>query len=255
MDYGLYKEGDYIFLDIIIGDKNGIIIGINKKNNDILKFSFRAETKIIDIKYKIFEFTNLIPEIQILSFQNQQLKIELTLTDYNIYNEAIFDLDCKSKNGIILFIKRKFDKRTIYFDVPIKKKISYIKKLYQKKYDLPIENQKLIYNGIELDNDKTLSYYDIKSEAILSLVFKCYKIKDGFTLFVKNLTGKTITLNYIRPIYTIKNLKELSETEDISYHKLKLIFNGHMLEDSRLIGDYNIQNECTIHITLRLVGG
>ena len=70
------------------------------------------------------------------------------------------------------------------------------------------------------------------------------------------MTGKTITLNYIRPIYTIKNLKELiSETEDISYHKLKLIFNGHMLEDSRLIGDYNIQNECTIHITLRLVGG
>ncbi len=70
MDYGLYKEGDYIFLDIIIGDKNGITISINKKNNDILKFSFRAETKIIDIKYKIFEFTNLIPDIQILSFQN-----------------------------------------------------------------------------------------------------------------------------------------------------------------------------------------
>lgn len=198
----------------------------------------------------------MIPDIQILSFQNKQLKNELTLTDYNIYNEAIFDLECKSKNGIILFIKRKFDKRTIYFDVPINKKISYIKKLYQKKYDLPIENQKLIYNGTELDNDKTLSYYDIKSEENLSLVFKCYKIKDGFTLFVKNLTGKTITLNYIRPIYTIKNLKELiSETEDISYHKLKLIFNGHMLEDNRLIGDYNIQNECTIHITLRLVGG
>jgi len=198
----------------------------------------------------------LIPDIQILSFQNKQLKNELTLTDYNIYNEAIFDLECKSKNGIILFIKRKFDKRTIYFDVPINKKISYIKKLYQKKYDLPIENQKLIYIGTELDNDKTLSYYDIKSEENLSLVFKCYKIKDGFTLFVKNLTGKTITLNYIRPIYTIKNLKELiSETEDISYHKLKLIFNGHMLEDNRLIGDYNIQNECTIHITLRLVGG
>lgn len=198
----------------------------------------------------------MIPDIQILSFQNKQLKNELTLTDYNIYNEAIFDLECKSKNGIILFIKRKFDKRTIYFDVPINKKISYIKNLYQKKYDLPIENQKLIYNGTELDNDKTLSYYDIKSEENLSLVFKCYKIKDGFTLFVKNLTGKTITLNYIRPIYTIKNLKELiSETEDISYHKLKLIFNGHMLEDNRLIGDYNIQNECTIHITLRLVGG
>ena len=256
MDYDLYKQQNYLCLDIIIGDKNGIIVGINKKNNDILKFSFRAETKIIDIKYTIFEFTDLMPDIQILSIQNQQLKNELTLRDYNIYNDAILDLECKSKNGIILFIKRKFDRRTIYFDVPIKKKISYIKKLCKKKYNLPIENQKLKYNEIELDNDKTLSYYDIKAEANLSLIFKCSKKEGGITLFVKNLTGKTITLNNIRPIWTIKILKELiSETEDISSHELEFIFAGHKLKDNRLIQDYNIQNESTIHISLRLVGG
>ena len=256
MDYDLYKQQNYLCLDIIIGDKNGVIVGINKKNNDILKFSFRAETKIIDIKYIIFEFTDLMPDMQILSIQNQQLKNELTLRDYNIYNEAILDLECKSKNGIILFIKRQFDRRAIYVDVPIKKKISYIKKLCKKKYNLPIENQKLIYNEIELDNDKTVSYYDIKPEANLSLIFQCYKKEDGFTLFVKTLTGKTISLHNIRPIWAIKNLKELiSKNENIPFHELRLIFAGLQLEDNKLIKEYNIQEESTIHTVLRLVGG
>lgn len=63
-------------------------------------------------------------------------------------------------------------------------------------------------------------------------------------------------MNDIRPIYTIKNLKELIfEKERIIFDDLKLIFAGKQLEDNRLISDYNIQKESTIHIVLRLTGG
>ncbi|KAG9350772.1 hypothetical protein JZ751_024661 [Albula glossodonta] len=58
-------------------------------------------------------------------------------------------------------------------------------------------------------------------------------------IFVKTLTGKTITLE-VEPSDTIEN---------------RLIFAGKQLEDGRTLSDYNIQKESTLHLVLRLRGG
>ncbi|KAG2386239.1 hypothetical protein C9374_002685 [Naegleria lovaniensis] len=74
-------------------------------------------------------------------------------------------------------------------------------------------------------------------------------------IFVKSVTGKTLTLQIERNDHIEKIKSQISEKENIPTCQQRLLFGGKPLQDLKTVLDYDIQQESTIHLLLSLKGG
>jgi ubiquitin len=79
--------------------------------------------------------------------------------------------------------------------------------------------------------------------------------RGGMQLFVKTLTGKTVSIE-VEEGESIEDVKaKIAEKEGIPPEQQRLIFGGQQLQDAKTLQDYDVGDDATLHLVLRLRGG
>ena len=164
------------------------------------------------------------------------------LKNKNVINEK----KNENSNSISVIIRRKGNIENKYTFEPLNT-IEFLIETVRKKESNVKNTVEIYYNNILItDYLGTLQDYKIENNSIIDF----YDYTIGGQYFVKTVKGKTIAID-LEPSDTIKILKEkINYREAIPLDKIKIIYQGKLLEDDKTIKYYNLKEQ--IYLTLKI---
>ena len=145
-----------------------------------------------------------------------------------------------------IFIKTSIEK-TISLELQNSDTILQVKAKIELNEKIHKARQKLLFEGKELLDDKTLNDYSIKKDSTLQLI-----IKSPTLFFVKTISNQTIMIK-AQVSDTILYIKqEIQKKENFPIEKYCVVFKGKELDDNKIIADYNIPKNSNLQLALKV---
>ena len=203
-----------------------------------------SDDSIQDVKKKIMDEVGIPGNQQRLTLHGSILEDDHSLGDYNIMKDTVLHLvPLQCGSGMPIYVKTRSGK-VITLEVMLEDTIQNVKKKILEKEGIPVECQCLFYKD-ELKDYQTLKDYNLQGGSTL---FLNPKPLDVMPIFVKMLTGETITLN-VKPETFIKSVKvEIQRRRGIPPGKQSLDFGVHELKEGQTLREYGIQKESTLYL-------
>ncbi len=206
------------------------------------------------LKQTIERKTSIAADVQEIYFTRQRLVDERTLRSYWIEENHMLHLDI-IRPPTLHFAVRLQDGRSLALQEPANQTIAGVKREIRRRERIAIDTQQLFLAGSELDDDKKLRDCEIQDGSVLDLIATVTTLTHSTTdilLFVKTLTGKTLTLT-VTPTDKVLDLKnQIQEKEGILVSHQCLVAAGRQLENDVDVSSCNVQNQSVLHLVLRL---
>jgi ubiquitin len=154
----------------------------------------------------------------------------------------------RAPSEIELYVKTLTGKTiTIYVDPS--ETIGHLKNLIQDKQGSPPDQQRLIYDTIQLEDDRTLNDYNIQNESTIYMVLRLRG--GGMSIVINTWSGKIIHVPVDKNPFTIRHIKDkIQELEKIPKENQILLLKGNQLADEKTIDNYKITHNSNIHLVL-----